>query len=64
MLRGYNTDNITEGLQFYHLFGLFWYWQLFIAIEQTAIAGVVGIWYWTPVKKVDIKTIITIAMMT
>ncbi|PRP74464.1 solute carrier family 44 protein member 2 [Planoprotostelium fungivorum] len=50
-ISGYQSSRILEGLQWYHLFGLFWIQQFILAMQQTTIAAVVAVYYWTKDKK-------------
>jgi hypothetical protein len=41
-------------LAYYYLFGLFWTWNLIMAIGQCTTAGAFATWYWTRDKAVRI----------
>ncbi|KAJ3340357.1 hypothetical protein HDU93_007082 [Gonapodya sp. JEL0774] len=46
-----SSQQLMQGLPYYHLLGFFWTYAFFVGCNQTVIAGSVACWYWTLDKK-------------
>ena len=44
------------GIQIYHLFGLFWIGNFFLALGEVTLAGAFASWYWAFRKPKDVPT--------